>query len=90
VAIKVDKEWGIEINKETIKRIIKKFNMRWKRMKRGLSKLPNEWELEVKMPELLKLKEQDKNGEIDLRYFDESGFSLFPSIPYAWQEKNQQ
>jgi hypothetical protein len=39
------------------------------------------------MPELLKLKEQEKNGKIDLRYFDESGFSLFPSIPYAWQEK---
>jgi transposase len=87
VAIKVHKEWGIEVNKETIKRIIKKFNMRWKRMKRRLSKLPHEWELEVKMPELLKLKEQDKNGEIDLRYFDESGFSLLPSIPYAWPEK---
>jgi len=28
---------------------------------------------------------QDGAGEIDLYYFDESGFSLTPVIPYAWQ-----
>jgi transposase len=86
VVIKIYKEWGIDVNKETIKRIIKKFNMRWKRMKRGLSKTPQAWELEVKIPRLMELKEQDKKGEIELRYLDESGFSLMPSIPYAWQE----
>ena len=87
VAIKINKKWGIKISNDTIKRIIKKLNMTWKRMKRGLSKTPDEWELEVKIPHLLKLKEQDKKGEIELRYFDESGFSLTPYIPYAWQEK---
>jgi transposase len=87
VVAQVDKEWSIELSKETIKRIIKKLKMKWKRMKRGLSKIPDEWELEFKIPELLKLKEQDKKGEIDLRYLDESGFSLTPSIPYAWQEQ---
>jgi len=87
VAIKIHKQWGIDVSKETIKRIIKKLNMLWKRMKRGLSKTPDEWELEVKIPKLLELKEQDKKGEIDLRYLDESGFSLLPYIPYAWQEK---
>jgi hypothetical protein len=30
--------------------------------------------------------QQEKEGEIDLYYFDESGFSLTPSIPYAWQK----
>lgn len=59
VVIKIRKEWGIEVSKETIKRTIKKLNMMQKRMKRGLSKTPDEWELEVKTPELLKLKEQD-------------------------------
>ncbi|SKB15911.1 transposase (fragment) [Planktothrix sp. PCC 11201] len=88
VVIKIHKNWEIKVSKETIKRMIKKLNMRWKRMKRGLSKTPDEWELEVKTPELLKLKEQDKKGEIDLRYLDESGFSLTPYIPYGWQEKN--
>ena len=30
--------------------------------------------------------QEEKEGKIDLYYFDESGFSLTPSIPYAWQE----
>ena len=29
---------------------------------------------------------QAKNGEIDLVYFDGSGFTLEPCLPYAWQE----
>ena len=32
---------------------------------------------------------QDKNNELDLYYFDESGFSLTPCIPYAWQERGK-
>lgn len=87
VVVKIYQQWGIDVSKETIKRIAKKLNMRWKRMKRGLSKIPAQWELEFKIPKLLQLKEQDKKGEIDLRYLDESGFSLVPYIPYAWQEK---
>jgi transposase len=90
VQIKIHKEWGIEISKDTIKRIIKKFQMRWKRVKRGLSKKADEWELEVKLPALEELKEKDKKGEIDLRYFDEVGWGLRPCIPYAWQEKDNQ
>lgn len=86
---KAKKQWGITLSKDTIKRIIKKLQMRWKRMKRGLSKEPDEWELEVKLPVLTELIEQEKNGEIDLRYLDESGFSLMPHIPYGWQEKTE-
>src|SRR5262244_2425011 len=32
------------------------------------------------------LQKQEDQGKIDLYYFDESGFALDPSIPYAWQE----
>ncbi|NEO10997.1 MULTISPECIES: IS630 family transposase [unclassified Moorena] len=87
VKIKINKEWKIDVSKETIKRTIKKLNMKWKRMKRGTSKTPDDWELEVKIPRLKELKEQAKKGEIELRYLDESGFSLKPDIPYGWQEK---
>lgn len=90
VLAKSQKDWGISVSKETIKRIIKKLEMRWKRMKRGLSKEADEWELEVKLPRLTELVEQEKIGEIDLRYLDQSGFSLTPYIPYGWQEKNEQ
>lgn len=89
VRSEIYKMWGIELSKETIKRIIKKLNLIWKRMKRGMSKSPDEWELEVKLPRLEELKQQAKKGEIEIRYFDESGFSLKPDIPYAWQEKSE-
>ena len=29
---------------------------------------------------------QEDQGKIDLYYFDEAGFALDPTIPYAWQE----
>ena len=39
------------------------------------------------MPRLEELKEQARKGEIDLRYLDESGFSLRPNVLYGWQKK---
>ncbi|NET15957.1 MAG: hypothetical protein F6K08_25610 [Okeania sp. SIO1H6] len=50
VKLKIKKDWQINISKETIKRIIKKLNMKWKYGKRGMSKTPDEWEIEVKIP----------------------------------------
>lgn len=89
IAKKAKRQWGIDLSKETLERIIKKLKMRWKRtdilrwrvrlanrvlMKRGLSKESDEWEREVKIPVLTRLIEQERNGEIDLRYLDQSGF----------------
>jgi hypothetical protein len=36
--------------------------------------------------ELEALQKQEDQGKIALYYFDESGFTLDPYIPYAWQE----
>jgi hypothetical protein len=36
--------------------------------------------------ELEALQKQEDQEKIDLYYFDESGFTLDPYIPYAWQE----
>lgn len=90
VQSKVKEKWGIDVSKDTLKRTIKKFQMTWRRMKRGLSKKPAEWELEVKLPELEKLKESYKKGEIDLGYLDQVGWNSRACIPYAWQEKDCQ
>ena len=32
------------------------------------------------------LQKQEDQGKIALYYFDEAGFALDPSMPYAWQE----
>jgi hypothetical protein len=43
-------------------------------------------ELFVKSQQQLKeLAQQAAQKQIDLYYFDESGFTLEPCIPYAWQ-----
>ena len=84
---KIKKDWGITTSKDTVKRIIKKLRMTWKRVKRGLAGNLDKCELEVKEAKLLELKEKEKKGEINLRYFDETGLSLTPYIPYGWQEK---
>ena len=31
-----------------------------------------------------------KQGALDLRYLDESGFCLTPYVPYCWQDSNQE
>jgi len=85
VVQKVKQEWGIEISTRTIKRILKMFSMTWHRMRRVVGGKPNPEEYKRKAVLLEELKRQDNNGEIDLYYLDESGFSLIPSVPYAWQ-----
>ena len=87
VLIKIKEEWEITVSKETVKRTLKQLGMTWKRMKRGLSGKPDDWEYEIKIERLEELKELEKKGEIDLKFLDASGFSLTPYIPYGWQEK---
>lgn len=48
---------------------------------------PSAQEYEHKQQRLDELKRMDEQGEIDLRYFDETGFCLTPYVPYAWQDK---
>ena len=38
-----------------------------------------------KKKEIEKLNQRSASGEIDLYFGDESGFSLVPVVPYAWQ-----
>ena len=70
---------------DTIKRVVKKNNKVWKRMKKRPGKEVDPKLVEEAQEDIAELKRQDKKGLIDLYYFDESGFSLTPSVPYAWQ-----
>ena len=54
--IKVSRQWGIDVSKETVKRIIKKMNMLWKRLEKGMSIIPNSWQVELNKLQLLELK----------------------------------
>jgi hypothetical protein len=54
-------------------------------MKKTLAKQADPEKVKKAEIEISELQDKDKNGEIDLYYFDESGFSLTPSVPYGWQ-----
>lgn len=89
VLAQIKEEWGITVSKDTIKRVLRSLVMTWRRFKRGLAGEPDPLEYKEKQLALTKLKEQEKRGEIDLRYLDESGFCLTPYVPYGWQEKGE-
>lgn len=89
VLAKIKEEWGIIVSKDTIKNLLKFLNMTWRRMKRGLAKQPDPIEYEQKRQELEVMKQQEDRGEIEIRFLDQSGFCLTPSIPYGWQEKGE-
>jgi transposase len=70
----------------SLKRLAKKARLRWKRVRKSLKSLRDPEEFTQCQRELEALQKQEDQGKIDLYYFDESGFTLDPYIPYAWQE----
>ena len=83
----VEETWGIKASRDTIKRVLKSLGMSWHRIRKGVAARPDAEEYASKCKELKSLRDLDDLGEIDLRYGDESGVSLVPLVPYAWQEK---
>ncbi len=76
---------GKEISEWTLKRIAKSAELRWKRMRRSVKGKRDQAEFECAQEEITTLHEQEAAGKVDVYYFDESGFSLTPEVPYAWQ-----
>jgi transposase len=70
----------------SLKRLAKKARLRWKRVRKSLKSLRDPLAFAKCKRELEALQHQEDQGKIDLYYFDESGFTLDPYIPYAWQE----
>lgn len=71
----------------TLKRIFKRHDFIWKRMRSSLREKRNESLFRWFQKELLELKQLALNEEINLCYFDETGINLKPNVPYAWQPK---
>jgi len=67
-------------------RLAKRARLRWKRVRKSLKSLREPAAFAKCQRELAALQQQEDKDKIDLYYFDEAGFALDPSIPYAWQE----
>lgn len=85
VLAKLAEQTGKDISISSLKRIAKSAKMSWKRVRKSLKSKRDEKEFKKAKNEITELKEQQLAGKIDLFYFDESGFTLDPSVPYAWQ-----
>jgi len=59
---------------------------RSRRSKKRVAGEPDPTEAREKKKELENLKKPEERSEIDLRFFDETGFCLNAYVPYAWQE----
>ena len=81
-ADKTDKRLSLS----SLKRLAKKARLRWKRVRKSLKSLRDPDAFAKAKRELEALQTQEDQGQIALYYFDESGFALDPTIPYAWQE----
>lgn len=82
---KIKETWDIEVSRDTLKRVLKALKMSWRRLRRVPAKRPPSAEYERKRAALKVLKRLDADGVINLYYLDETGFTLEPPVPYAWQ-----
>jgi transposase len=81
-ADKTDKRLSLS----SLKRLAKKARLRGKRVRKSLKSLRDPDAFAKAKGELEGLQHQEDQGQTALYYFDESGFALDPTIPYAWQE----
>lgn len=81
----LQKETGKEFSEWTFKRSLKRAGLRWKRMRRSLKNKQSPEDVEASKKAISEFQQQEAQGEVDLYYFDESGASTVPEIPYGWQ-----
>lgn len=85
----IQQEFNVSASKSTLKRVLKSMKLTWRRIRRKVEDQPDPETYQQKREALEILIAEDREGIIDLGYFDESGFCLVPYIPYAWQEQGE-
>ena len=78
-------KFGKNLSGETIKRLLRKLGQKWKRIQVRILTDKSSDEYKNKQAELKELEAKAARNEIELSYFDATGFSLIPHSPYAWQ-----
>src|SRR5258705_1101881 len=86
VAERLAQKTAKRLSISSLKRLAKRARLRWKRVRKSLKSLRDPLAFARCQRELEALQKQEDKGKIALYYFDEAGFALDPSIPYAWQE----
>ena len=90
VLAEIQNRWNIKLSKTTLKRLCKKHGLSWKRVRKSLRGKRDDEQFYTALEEIKTLLNKADKGELDFYYFDESGFTLEPCIPYAWQPTEKQ
>ncbi len=90
VQSKIEEETGKPASKSTMGRIVKKLGLVYKRLRKSCKHKRDEEQFQRSKVALNNAQEAEEKGSINLFYFDESGFSQEPCVPYGWQEKGEQ
>lgn len=87
----IEKELRKSVSPDTLKRALKAAGYTWKRVRRSLKPMRDEKDFRMAQKHLAKLRKAcaDSGNDFDLIYFDETGVSLTPCVPYAWQAPDQ-
>ena len=90
-ALRIAEELGEKLSPWTLKRLLKRRDYVWKRMRRSSRDRRNERDYQAAKAHLAKLRVAcgAPDRDFDLIYFDGAGFSLAPSVPYAWQLRGE-
>jgi transposase len=89
VACELSEKFGIRVTVSKLKRLCKKAGYSWRRIRKSLRNKRDQDQFEQAVQAIEQLISREDNGEIDLYFFDESGFTLQPCVPYAWQPKGE-
>ena len=89
VLLELSESLGLTLSISTLKRLCKQAGLIWKRVRKSLRSKRDPDLFEQSRQQLATLIEQSEQNEIDLVYFDESGFTLEPCVPYAWQPRGE-
>ncbi|MBL8192933.1 MAG: IS630 family transposase [Blastocatellia bacterium] len=87
IIAEIEQQFNKIISIDIVKRTIKSSDYIWKRIRKSLKTKRDEDQFRQSQEELKEWQEMADRKEVDLYYFDESGFSLNPVISYAWQKK---
>jgi transposase len=84
---RIAEEIGKFISQDTLRRILHAGDFIWKRVRRSLRDLRDEDAFRAAQAELAQLRAEALApcSPFDLWYYDEAGFTLQPTISYAWQ-----
>ena len=77
------------VSLSTLRRIFRQAGFSWKRIRKSLKSKRNAEAFAKSQAEIEQLRIEEQQGLLELYFFDESGFSLEPVVPYAWQPKGQ-